>query len=246
MRVRPVARFDRGHVDEQFERGAGLADRLGGAIVARVEIVAAADHRPDRAVAVDRDQSALGAVGRIGVDRRHRGALHVGVDRRPDVERLDGLVDQRVELRQHPVGEIAGGVLPLGGADQLDVLRMGVGGLGRGDRAAAHHQVERDAGAAARGLGVGGRRIIGRRLDEPGDDRRLGDRKRRRAVPEEAPRGGVDAVGAAAEIDPVQIELEDLVLGEAPFEREAPGSPRGACGRRCARWSGRCCGRAAG
>ena len=146
--------------------------------------------------------------------------LHVGVDRRPDVERLDGLVDQGVELRQHPVGEIAGGVLPLGIADELDVLGMGVGGLGRGDRAAAHHQVERDAGAAARGLDVGGRRIIGRRLDEAGDDRRLGDRERRRAVPEEAARGGVDAVGAAAEIDAVQIEFEDLVLGEAPFERE--------------------------
>ena len=40
------------------------------------------------------------------------------------------------------------------------------------------------------------------------------------AVPEEEPRGAVDAVGAAAEIDAVQVELEDLVLGEAPFERE--------------------------
>ena len=82
-----------------------------------------------------------------------------------------------------------------------------------------HHQVERDAGAAARGLGVGGRRIIGRRLDEAGDDRRLGDRELGRAVAEEAARSGVDAIGAAAEIDAVEIELEDLVLGEAPFER---------------------------
>ena len=37
---------------------------------------------------------------------------------------------------------------------------------------------------------------------------------------EEAPRGGVDAIGAAAEIDAVEIEFEDLVLGEAPFERQ--------------------------
>ena len=41
-----------------------------------------------------------------------------------------------------------------------------------------------------------------------------------RAVAEEAARGGVDAVGAAAEIDAVEIELEDLVLGEAPLERQ--------------------------
>src|SRR3954462_5364719 len=37
---------------------------------------------------------------------------------------------------------------------------------------------------------------------------------------EEAPRGGVDAVGATAEIDAVQVQLEDLVLGEAPLERQ--------------------------
>ena len=40
------------------------------------------------------------------------------------------------------------------------------------------------------------------------------------AMAEEAPRGGVDAIGAAAEIDAVEIELEDLVLGEFALERE--------------------------
>ena len=30
---------------------------------------------------------------------------------------------------------------------------------------------------------------------------------------EEAPRGGIDAISAAAEINAVEIELEDLVLG---------------------------------
>ncbi len=38
-------------------------------------------------------------------------------------------------------------------------------------------------------------------------------------MPEEAPRRGVDAIAAAAEIDLVQIKLEDLVLREFPFER---------------------------
>src|SRR4051794_37620863 len=40
------------------------------------------------------------------------------------------------------------------------------------------------------------------------------------AMAEELPRRRVDAVGAAAEIDPVQIELEDLVLAELALERE--------------------------
>jgi hypothetical protein len=37
---------------------------------------------------------------------------------------------------------------------------------------------------------------------------------------EEAPGGRVDPVGAAAEIDPVQVEFEDLVLREAPLQRQ--------------------------
>ena len=37
---------------------------------------------------------------------------------------------------------------------------------------------------------------------------------------EEFPRRGVDAVGAASEIDAVQIELEDLVLAELALQRE--------------------------
>jgi hypothetical protein len=58
-----------------------------------------------------------------------------------------------------------------------------------------------------------------RRLDQAGDDRRLAQAERSR-------RGrrrsgcGVDAVGAAAEIDAVEVELEDLVLAELALERE--------------------------
>ena len=40
------------------------------------------------------------------------------------------------------------------------------------------------------------------------------------AMAEEIPRRGVDSVGAAAEIDAVEIKLEDLVLAELAFERE--------------------------
>ena len=39
-------------------------------------------------------------------------------------------------------------------------------------------------------------------------------------MPEEFSRGGVDPVSAAAEIDPVQVQLEDLVLAELALQRE--------------------------
>ena len=40
------------------------------------------------------------------------------------------------------------------------------------------------------------------------------------AMAEEFPRCGVDAVGAAAEIDAVEVEFEDLVLAELSLQRE--------------------------
>jgi hypothetical protein len=55
-----------------------------------VDIVAPADHRPDSAVAIHRDQCALRASGRIGVDRAVGGRLHAGVERCPDVDRVAG------------------------------------------------------------------------------------------------------------------------------------------------------------
>ncbi len=39
-------------------------------------------------------------------------------------------------------------------------------------------------------------------------------------MPEEAPRRRVDAIGAAAEIDAVEVQLHDLVFGEAPLNRQ--------------------------
>ena len=54
-----------------------------------------------------------------------------------------------------------------------------------------------------------------RRLEQPGQQRRLGQRDEARRLAEIAARGGLDPVGAAAEIDAIEIELEDLLLGEA-------------------------------
>src|SRR3546814_9176259 len=94
-------------------------------------------------------------------------------------------------------------------SDLFDVGGLGAVGLGAGDDARVDHRVEHDPGAAQRRLRVGGRRIARRRLDQPGDQRRLRQRHLGRAVAEKTPRGGVAAITAAVEIDLVQIEIED-------------------------------------
>src|SRR3546814_13052673 len=59
-----------------------------------------------------------------------------------------------------------------------------------------------------------------RRLDQPGDHRRLAEAQLLRRMAEELARRRVDAIGAAAVIDLVHIQLEDLVLREFAPERE--------------------------
>src|SRR3546814_1707064 len=59
-----------------------------------------------------------------------------------------------------------------------------------------------------------------RRLDQPGDHRRLAEAQLLRRMAEELARRRVDAIGAAAVIDLVHIQLEDLVLREFALERE--------------------------
>ena len=211
--------FQRGEIDEQLERRSRLALRLGGAVVDRADVIGPAHHRAHRAVAVDRHQRALCALGHVGADRGIRLALHRGVQRGPHLQRLDRLVDQQVQLRQRPVGEIAHAVLPRGGGE-LHLARIGAGGLRLRDEAVAHHLLQHDACPPLGGIGVGGRGIIGRRLDQPGDHRRLGQAQPVGTMAEEFPAGRVDAVCAPAIIDLVQIQLEDLVLVELALQRE--------------------------
>ena len=52
----------------------------------------------------------------------------------------------------------------------------------------------------------------------PGQQRRLGDRDLARRLSEITLRGLFDAVGAGAEVNPVEIELENLRLGELALE----------------------------
>ncbi len=58
----------------------------------------------------------------------------------------------------------------------------------------------------------------GRRLQQAGDQGAFVEISPPRRFAEIAMRRGVDAISAGAEINPVQIDLEDLILGEAVFE----------------------------
>src|SRR4029453_4040881 len=60
----------------------------------------------------------------------------------------------------------------------------------------------------------------GRCLDQAGDNRRFPQAQMLGAMAKEGPAGGIDAIGTTAEIDAVQIELEDLILGEFAFQGE--------------------------
>ena len=62
--------------------------------------------------------------------------------------------------------------------------------------------------------------VVARRLGQRGEIRGLGQRELvQRLVPIGLGRGG-NAVGPAAEIDLIQIELEDLLLGEGPLDAD--------------------------
>ncbi len=86
------------------------------------------------------------------------------------------------------------------------------------DVALLHHGGD-DLGGTIRGTGrVAVRRELRRRLHEPGQHRSLAQGDGFGAVAEIAVRRSLDPIGAGAEIDAVEVELEDLVLGVFVFE----------------------------
>ncbi|MNI16380.1 hypothetical protein D3C73_697120 [compost metagenome] len=98
--------------------------------------------------------------------------------------------------------------------------RLGHGGvaLGAGDGADLDHFVQNDVGAGGGALALGHRRIARGRLQKTRQQGGFADRQLVGALVEIALRGGFDAIGAGAEIDAVQVEGEDLLLGELHFQ----------------------------
>ncbi|MNQ68085.1 hypothetical protein D3C85_826290 [compost metagenome] len=215
---RRVAGLDRRQIDEGFPRRAGLTAGVDSAVELAVGIGAAADHGADPAFAVQGDQGRLfDAPALVAVQDAAHGALGVGLQRQVqgglDHHVLGRFADQAADLLVQPVDEVLG---VLAGQGARDADRLGHGGvaLGRGDDAGLDHFIEDDGGAGGGALALGHRRIARRGLQQAGQQGGFAHRQLVRALVEIALRGRLDAIGAGAEIDPVQIEGEDFLLGE--------------------------------
>ena len=88
----------------------------------------------------------------------------------------------------------------------------------RGDEAGLDHFLEDDCGPRICRVRMIDRIVVARRLEHGGKDRRLRQGHVARRLAEEFLRRLFDAGGAGAEIDAVEIELDDLVLGEILLE----------------------------
>jgi len=125
---------------------------------------------------------------------------------------LVDLADQIVEHFADPVGDIIDGA----GAGRLHAIgRVPDRGLGLcvRDEAGVRHRREHDLRALLRAFRIAVRRQPRRRFDQAGQHRGFGDGHVLGRFAEITLRGGFDAVGAGAEIDPVEIEFENLGLG---------------------------------
>ena len=115
------------------------------------------------------------------------------------------------------------------GAAQPDLVRIGkrrrvrLGELRRGDHRLLEHRAQHDLPPRSGAFGIGDRVVAARVGRDSGEQRRLGDRQVFRAVVEVDERCLLDAVGAVAEVDRVQVLLQDPLLGPGARALELPG-----------------------
>ena len=173
------------------------------------------------------DGTAVAAAAIVGeqavADGLVRCTLEIDVEGRLDAQpRIQDEVafEALEEEAAHLFGEVAGDaeVVEVGVAldDRRDV-DLAVVDLLR-DVAVVEHAVQDVSAAIVRGGEVAARVVATRALDQAGKHRGFGDGQALRVLPEVGTRGLADAPGAAAEIDLVQIEIEDLVLAEVLFD----------------------------
>ena len=187
-------------------------------------VVAAADHRAHAAVEIGDHGRGLRRVivaaelAQLVFDGFFRGALHVHVDRGADHEDALGVgfrkgVDQLAHLVERPVEIVVRRIL-VAAIDGDGRIAPRAEHLALGHEAGIDQIVEHHVGAGARGGQVDVRRVFGRRLEQAGEHRGFGEIDVARRLVEVEMRGAVDAEGAAAHIGAVEIELQDLVLGQ--------------------------------
>ena len=224
-RVGRHAVFERGQIDERLERGAGLALGRDGAVELALGVVLAADQRAHGAVRRHGDERAfadaeLCAALRQRLDERLLGRiLQVRIDRGVDDDVGPDVADEIVDRIHHPVGDVVGRA----GADLGFRLRRMGDRLPRGvgaDHGLLAHVGDDEFRPALGAVGIARRREPRRRFHQARQHGGFGERQLPRRFAEIALRGGFHPVGAGAEIDAIEIEFEDLLLGEFVLEPE--------------------------
>ncbi len=112
----------------------------------------------------------------------------------------------------HPIGDVVAAPLQLIVRSRRRRVARGLGLVGR-DETLVGHRGEDQHGALVRRLRVLVRRVAARRRQNASERCRLRQRQVARIDVEVDVGGGLDAVGARTEIDPVQIHIQYLVLG---------------------------------
>ena len=217
-RVGVDPRADRGGEHERLEGRAGLAMPLGGEVEVALGVGPARRHRADLPVGgVDGHDGRAGParVGVVGVDRLARLVLHLRVDRRVDPQASAAHDADAVALDQlllHVVEEVR--------LTALDVARAVLepepplrrpGRLLLRDVPVGRHLLQHLVAALERGLRVAERVVLGRRLREPCEERRLVEPEVLGVLVEERHRRGLDADRGAAADRPVGHRVQVVV-----------------------------------
>ena len=208
---------------EDLEARTRLAARLRGHVELALLVALAADHGADVAVAhLGAHQGALELfVADLVEALRHRllgGLLHVEVEGGVDLEAArqdDVLVEVLEQQLAHIVGEVGAGGGRLGEAAgvERDVLRLGLVALLLRDVADGEHAVEHVVAALLGGVDVDDRVVVAGRVRDAREGRRLVERQLARVLIKVGDARRLDAVGALAVVDGVEVHHEDLVLG---------------------------------
>ena len=218
-----------GRIRDRFDRRAGLAQAQGYVHLAVdlgiVEIGAAQHGQHLAAVRFDGHQRGVGSMavlqlGDLGLGFLLGNGLQTRVEgcRHPQPAAIED-IGSILLLQQllHPDDKVRGFHVEL---SRLEAQLLGLCRLSlcRADVPHLDHQIE-DHGLASLGafqVGVG--IPIGRRLGQPGQQGRFGQRQFARLLAEIGIRRRLDAIGQIAIVDLVKIDLQDLALGVAPAD----------------------------
>ena len=219
-------------VGKRLERRSRLAARLPGPVELARPVVVPADHGADGSgLGIEHDHGALVHIQFVvvcPVDPRFQDRLGL---------RLPGEIERRVDAEPALVQHVFAVPLEQRGEDvtdeprrpdadeprvallhELDRRQLSRPHLHRRDVPEFDHPLEdlRPARHGPIGTVVGG--VVRGGPDQPGQQRALRQREVLGRLPEVHFRGRLHAVGALSEIHLVEVALEDLVLGQPPFD----------------------------